>query len=65
LALTGYEQVRSVVAELVGDHQGARKVELVLPETGACAVGLADPHAHGDGVGELDMTAASLNPIGV
>jgi thioredoxin reductase len=65
LALTGYEQVRSVVAELVGDHEGARKVELVLPETGAGAVGPADPHAHGDGVGELDMTAASLNPIGV
>lgn len=36
LALTGYEQVRSIVAELVGDHESARRVELVLPETGVC-----------------------------
>jgi thioredoxin reductase len=37
LTLTGYEQVRSVVAALVGDWQGARNVELVLPETGVCS----------------------------
>ncbi len=36
LLLTGYEQVRSVVCALVGDLEGARKVELVLPETGVC-----------------------------
>ncbi len=36
LALTGYEQVRSVVAALAGDHAAARRVELVLPETGVC-----------------------------
>ncbi len=36
LMLTGYEQVRSVVAALAGDWQSARKVELVLPETGVC-----------------------------
>jgi thioredoxin reductase len=36
LALTGYEQVRSVVAELAGDHEAARRVELVLPDTGVC-----------------------------
>ena len=34
---TGYEQVRSVVAELAGDHAGARNVQLVLPETGVCS----------------------------
>ena len=34
LALTGYEQVRSIVAALVGDWESARRVELVLPETG-------------------------------
>ena len=34
LMRTGYEQVRSVVAALVGDLEAARKVELVLPETG-------------------------------
>ncbi len=36
LALTGYEQVRSVVAALAGDHESAERVELVLPETGVC-----------------------------
>ncbi|WP_306231755.1 NAD(P)-binding domain-containing protein [Agrococcus beijingensis] len=36
LALTGYEQVRSVVAELAGDHEAASRNELVLPETGVC-----------------------------
>ncbi|TFV84477.1 FAD-dependent oxidoreductase [Microbacterium sp. dk485] len=36
LALTGYEQVRSVVAELAGDHEAARRRELVLPDTGVC-----------------------------
>ncbi|APG87491.1 flavoprotein (plasmid) [Sinorhizobium americanum CCGM7] len=40
LMATGYEQVRSVVAELAGDHVAARQVELVLPETGVCSVTL-------------------------
>ena len=34
---TGYEQVRSVVAEIAGDHAAAREVQLVLPETGVCS----------------------------
>lgn len=38
LMKTGYEQVRSVVAEIAGDHEAARRVELVLPETGVCSV---------------------------
>jgi hypothetical protein len=37
LMATGYEQVRSVVAELAGDHEAARRVQLVLPETGVCS----------------------------
>jgi NAD(P)-binding Rossmann-like domain len=37
LLLTGYEQVRSVVLALTGDLEGARRVELVLPETGVCS----------------------------
>lgn len=37
LMATGYEQVRSVIAELAGDHEAARRVELVLPETGVCS----------------------------
>ena len=36
LMLTGYEQVRSIAAELAGDFDAARRVELVLPETGVC-----------------------------
>ncbi|MCW2520780.1 MAG: putative flavoprotein involved in transport [Mycobacterium sp.] len=43
LAMTGYEQVRSVAADLAGDHEAARRVELVLPETGVCSgAGLFD-----------------------
>lgn len=37
LMKTGYEQVRSVVAEIAGDRKAARRVELVLPETGVCS----------------------------
>ncbi|MGZ9810267.1 NAD(P)-binding domain-containing protein [Pseudoroseicyclus sp. H15] len=38
LMTTGYEQVRSVVAELAGDPVAAREVRLKLPETGVCKV---------------------------
>jgi hypothetical protein len=34
LMMTGYEQVRSVVASLAGDTEAARRVDLVLPDTG-------------------------------
>ena len=37
LMVTGYEQVRSVVAELAGDLEAARRVELTLPATGVCS----------------------------
>jgi hypothetical protein len=37
LLATGHEQVRSIVAELAGDREAARRVELVLPETGVCS----------------------------
>lgn len=36
LALTGYEQIRSVVAQLAGDHDAAARVDLKLPDTGVC-----------------------------
>ncbi|MDY0827618.1 NAD(P)-binding domain-containing protein [Microbacterium sp. BG28] len=49
LALTGYEQVRSVVAELAGDHEAARRIELILPETGVCG-----------GAGSFDATDGSI-----
>ncbi len=39
LLLTGYEQARSVVSAIAGDWEAARRVELVLPETGVCSTG--------------------------
>jgi glycine/D-amino acid oxidase-like deaminating enzyme len=47
LAMTGYEQVRSVVAALDGDTEAADRVDLVLPETGVCngAGAFDDPDA--------------------
>ncbi|EPL16073.1 FAD-dependent oxidoreductase [Pseudomonas sp. CF161] len=42
LLLTGYEQVRSVVAALAGDWDAANRVELVLPATGVCSTQLDD-----------------------
>jgi hypothetical protein len=58
LLLTGYEQVRSVVAALTGDAAGARAVELVLPETGVCSVRSADADADDDGECGGDETDA-------
>ncbi|MGA5421450.1 FAD-dependent oxidoreductase [Streptomyces lavendulocolor] len=43
LAMTGYEQVRSIAAALAGDQEAAERVELTLPETGVCGgAGLFD-----------------------
>jgi Pyridine nucleotide-disulphide oxidoreductase len=39
LMVTGYEQVRSIVADIAGDKEAAARVELVLPETGVCTRG--------------------------
>jgi thioredoxin reductase len=36
LMATGYEQVRSIAAEIAGDREAALRVELELPETGVC-----------------------------
>lgn len=48
LAMTGYEQVRSVTAALAGDTEAADRVELALPETGVCGgAGLFDDPAAG------------------
>lgn len=53
LAMTGYEQVRSVAAVIAGDVEAADKVELTLPETGVCGgAGLFDaPEADQNGGG--------------
>jgi hypothetical protein len=34
--ITGYEQVRSIAADIAGDREAAERVELELPETGVC-----------------------------
>ncbi|MBM9624372.1 NAD(P)-binding domain-containing protein [Streptomyces zhihengii] len=54
LAMTGYEQVRSVAAAIAGDLEDADRVELTLPETGVCGgAGLFDTAdaQEGDGGG--------------
>lgn len=43
LLLTGYEQVRSIAAAIAGDWESARRVELVLPQTGVCSTDPDDP----------------------
>ena len=47
LMITGYEQVRSVVAALAGDWAAAGDTRLVLPETGVC---------HGPGIADEPVT---------
>lgn len=42
LMATGFEQARSVVAAIAGDLAAADRVELELPETGVCSLGVAD-----------------------
>lgn len=43
LAMTGYEQVRSIAAAIAGDQEAAERVELTLPDTGVCGgAGLYD-----------------------
>jgi hypothetical protein len=39
LMITGYEQVRSIAADVAGDKEAAARVELELPETGVCTRG--------------------------
>ncbi|MCG3043832.1 NAD(P)-binding domain-containing protein [Streptomyces sp. S1A] len=63
LAMTGYEQVRSVVAALADDLESADRVELTLPETGVCGgAGLFDAPeaAEGDGGGCCAAPAPEL-----
>jgi hypothetical protein len=39
LMMTGYEQVRSIAADLAGDKEAAERIDLTLPETGVCTRG--------------------------
>jgi len=56
LLRTGYEQVRSVVLALTGDWEAARRIELVLPETGVCNSNRDD---EGDGLACCGLAAAA------
>ncbi|MFD7320404.1 NAD(P)-binding domain-containing protein [Streptomyces sp. NPDC059875] len=66
LAMTGYEQVRSVVAAIAGDRAAAERVELTLPETGVCGgAGLFDqPEAERSADGGCCSAPATLQ-IGI
>jgi hypothetical protein len=41
LMMTGYEQVRSIMADIAGDREAAERVELVLPEIAVCSGSVA------------------------
>ncbi len=58
LMLTGYEQVRSIVADIVGDREAAERVELVLPETGVCSRPVT-------GSAESEVCCGGPSPAGV
>ncbi|MEV3989907.1 FAD-dependent oxidoreductase [Streptomyces sp. NPDC049837] len=62
LAMTGYEQVRSIAAALAGDREAAERVELTLPETGVCGgAGLFDePETAESGAGGCCGAPATL-----
>lgn len=61
LAMTGYEQVRSVAAEIAGDHEAAARVELALPDTGVCGgAGLFDAPDAASGGGCCAPAQAAL-----
>ena len=66
LMLTGYEQVRSVVAELSGDREAARRVELTLPATGVCSAtpGAADPACDPSAAASSCGPATAESPAG-
>ena len=71
LLLTGYEQVRSVIAAIQGDWEAARDVHLELPETGVCSRDLLDesPQATGgccaSAIEPADETAAGVGTLAV
>ncbi|GAB2767732.1 NAD(P)-binding domain-containing protein [Streptomyces bullii] len=67
LAMTGYEQVRSVTAAIAGDRESADRVELTLPETGVCGgAGLFDdPNAGQADSGGCCAPAPALVRLGV
>lgn len=57
LLATGYEQVRSIAAALAGDQEAADRVDLQLPETGACGTKAAPLDSEPAGLGFATGTA--------
>ncbi|MFF3085118.1 NAD(P)-binding domain-containing protein [Streptomyces nojiriensis] len=65
LAMTGYEQVRSIAAHLAGDQEAAERVELTLPETGVCGgAGLFDEPEAAEATGGGCCAAPATLSIG-
>jgi hypothetical protein len=60
LMLTGYEQVRSIVADIAGDRAAAERVELVLPETGVCTGSPVPAEACCGGPAVADVSACCV-----
>ncbi|MGW1046101.1 FAD-dependent oxidoreductase [Streptomyces sp. NPDC002547] len=67
LAMTGYEQVRSITAAIAGDREAAERVELTLPDSGVCGgAGLFDdPDTVQDSTGGGCCAAPSTLQIGI
>ncbi|MEV5915471.1 NAD(P)-binding domain-containing protein [Streptomyces chartreusis] len=66
LAMTGYEQVRSITAAIAGDQEAAERVELTLPETGVCGgAGLFDQPENPEESGGGCCAAPTTLQIGV
>ncbi|MEV0598826.1 NAD(P)-binding domain-containing protein [Streptomyces sp. NPDC050315] len=66
LAMTGYEQVRSIAAALAGDQEAAERVELTLPETGVCGgAGLFDEPESAEESGGGCCAAPTTLQIGI
>jgi len=59
LMMTGYEQVRSIAADIAGDKEAAARVELELPETGVCT------RAGGDSGATASSCCGSPAPLDV
>lgn len=65
LAMTGFEQVRSVVAAIAGDREAAERVDLVLPDTGVCGgSGLFDAPDEASDSGSCCVPAPQLIQLG-
>ncbi|WP_149540734.1 FAD-dependent oxidoreductase [Siccirubricoccus phaeus] len=63
LMATGHEQVRSIAAFLAGDIEAARRVELVLPETGVCSTDRAPAGAAASCCSPVEAAQPVLAPV--